>query len=125
MKISSIEFLDAFEEDAHYFTVIEAQGKEIGSQKFRFGVDRNGYLAIRKILESRPFDKLPGLDYRYIWKGIVNRKQDDSNTCILNVTCLQGNNIKTIEFDAPISAGANLKWFRDLESFDQAAAMKI
>src|SRR5438552_13933518 len=59
-----LEFIDVFESDEHYFAVVEHQ-----SRKFKFGVSRAGYRAIRKAMQFRPFDMMPGLKYRHFYVG--------------------------------------------------------
>jgi hypothetical protein len=58
------EIVDAFEEGGQYFGVV---GVEIGGKLrvFRFGVSRAGYRALKRVLQLRPFDSLPGLEHRY------------------------------------------------------------
>ncbi|HYE73115.1 MAG TPA: hypothetical protein VEF04_07290 [Blastocatellia bacterium] len=58
------EIVDAFEKEGQYFGVI---GIELNGthQKFQFGISQAGYRALRKILQLRPFDTMPGVKQRY------------------------------------------------------------
>ena len=60
------EIIDAFEKDEHYFAVVEVEIDDV-FKKFQFGVSRDGYLALKRALQLRPFDKMPGLKYRYFY----------------------------------------------------------
>ncbi len=58
------EILDAFQDGEQYFGVIAIELDGV-SKKFRFGVSRKGYLTLKKVLQLRPFDKMPGLKHQY------------------------------------------------------------
>ncbi len=61
-----LEIIAAFEQDGHYFALVQLERD--GKQKlFRFGVDRKGYLALKRVLQLRPFDQIPGIKYRYFY----------------------------------------------------------
>jgi len=50
------EIVDAFERSGHYFGVLEIRLAET-SKQFEFGISLEGYRALRKILQLRPFDQ--------------------------------------------------------------------
>jgi hypothetical protein len=58
------ELLTAYERDGQFFG---AAAVTLGSdcRQFEFGLPHTDYTALRRILQSRPFDQLPGLRYRY------------------------------------------------------------
>lgn len=47
------EIVNAFESDGHYFAVVEIEIEEV-FKKFQFGVSREGYLALKRVLQLRP-----------------------------------------------------------------------
>ncbi len=53
---------------------------EIDSEikKFRFGVSLASYHALKRILQLRPFDTMPGLKHRYFYAGSC-RKLESAN----------------------------------------------
>jgi len=58
------EILSAAENDGQHFGFVRLQRRN--EQKcFRFGVSRAGYLALKRVLQTRPFNQLPGLRHRY------------------------------------------------------------
>jgi hypothetical protein len=48
------EIVDAFEKAGLYFGIVEIQISS-ESKQFQFGISQNGYRALRKILQLRPF----------------------------------------------------------------------
>lgn len=58
------EIVAAFEKDGQYFGIVGIQVSS-ESRQFQFGVSANGYRALRKILQLRPFDTMPGVKQRY------------------------------------------------------------
>ena len=113
------EIIDAFERDGQYFGVIEI---EVGgvSKQFQFGVASNGYRALRKILQLRPFDSMPGVKQRYFFAGGYG-KSLDSPSYISNVRVEQNRDAKQLEVDLPKELLANLIWFGQIKDFSEAA----
>jgi hypothetical protein len=117
------EIRDAYERDGYYFGVVRLETKdEIAS--FEFGVEYKGYLALRRILESRPFDKLPGTQYRYFYTGRYSRRVLDQEPVTIGVRIEQGNVGKVCDFDCPTSLASNLRWFTSLTDLSGSAALK-
>ncbi len=117
------EIRQAYERDGFYFGVVRVETKdEIAS--FEFGVEYKGYLALRRILESRPFDNLPGTKYRYFYAGTYSRRVLGQEPVTIGVRIEQGEAAKVYEFDCPTSLASNLRWFESLPDFTAAAALK-
>jgi hypothetical protein len=58
------EIVDAQEKNGHYFGFVQLE--RAGERKcFRFGISLDGYSALRRALQLRPFDQLAGLQHRY------------------------------------------------------------
>jgi pyruvate/2-oxoglutarate/acetoin dehydrogenase E1 component len=67
------EIRQAYERDGLYFGVVRVETKDEAAS-FEFGVEYKGYLALRRILESRPFDNLLGIQHRYFYAGRYSRR---------------------------------------------------
>jgi len=113
------EILDAIETDGQYFGVvgIEISGK---SRKFRFGVSESGYRALKRVLQLRPFDSLPGLEHRFYFAEAY-WKLEDSSDCGMKVRVEQNKNGKQVDVRVPKDLLANLRWFAELKDFSEAA----
>lgn len=113
------EILDALETDGQYFGVV---GIEIGgeSRRFRFGVSQSGYRALKRVLQLRPFDSLPGLGHRFYFAEAY-WKLEDSSDCGMKVRVEQGKNGKQVDVRVPKDLLANLRWFAELKDFSEAA----
>lgn len=114
------ELLDAFERDGLYFGIVRVTvaGE---TAAFEFGIEQRGYAALKRILQSHPFDPLG--KYRYFFAASY-RRGPGSDTVVLKVRIEQGTNGKGFAFDGPISLGANLIWFQSLKDFQDTAALK-
>ena len=112
-----IEFIKTLKSDDGYFFIISVP-KKTEKKNFRFGVSPSTYKALRRILESRPLDKMPGLKYRYFWNGSMSKKTE--NKICLGIRCEVDGNGKSIDFEVPHTLAANLKWFSKIETFDEA-----
>ncbi len=118
------EIGDAFKDNEQYFGVFAV---EIGSviKKFHFGVTRQGYLTLKKVLQLRPFDMMPGLKHQYFYAGgsfrLINTETLELGDCEIAVRVEQGKNGRTISFEAPKELMQNLNWAKQLKDFSEAA----
>jgi hypothetical protein len=108
------EIIDAFQIDIHYFAVVEIEIERV-FKKFQFGVSREGCLALRRTLQLRPFDLMPGLHYRYFYSG-----SGGSEKYKMNVRIELNKDATKAEIEIPKTLHANLLWFDRLKSFDEA-----
>ncbi len=113
------EIIDALEKDGHYFGIIEIEINDV-RKKLQFGVLRNSYLSLKRILQLRPFDMMPGLKYRYFFAGSYH-KISDSSDCGIYIRVEQDKNAMQKDVRVPKDSLANLIWFSELKSFDKAA----
>ncbi len=113
------EIIDAFDKDGIYFGVIGIEIEDV-YKKFQFGVSYKSYLALKRILQLRPFDKMPGLKYRYFFAGAYYKIEDISDVGVY-IRVEQGNNGKQIDIRLPKDLLANLVWVSELKSFDEMA----
>ncbi len=117
-----IKILDAFESDGKYFSTIEVP---IDSEysRYRFGVSREGYVALKRIVTSRPLADMPGMKYRYFWDGSMGDKNE--NTIHLGIRCEVEGEGRSFDFEVPHEVASNLQWFWELRSLDDAKHLQI
>lgn len=113
-----MEFIDAFEKDGHYFVVVEFQSK-----KFQFGLSRSGYLVIKKSIQLRPFDMMPGRKYRYFYAGSYRKTRND--TFVMDVRIELDRDATKKELTIPKDLHSNLLWFTRLENIADAEYLEI
>lgn len=118
-----IEIIEAFKEGEGYFSIIEVP-KENKKERFRFSVTQNGYKTIRKILQSRVLDNMPGLKYKYFWDGSISR-ETESKKIQLGIRCEIEGDGKTFYIEVPQDLASNLRWFKDIKSLDEAMHLKV
>ncbi len=116
------EILDAFEEAGRYFAVIrlEKQGEQ---RCFRFGVTQDGYVSLKRILQTRPFDQMPGLRRRYYFLPSPHRL--DNGQVMMGIRIEQGNDGQNIGAEGPIELAANLVWFSQLDDWGEAEHLAV
>ena len=113
-----MEFIDAFEREGHYFAVVELQSK-----KFQFGVSQAGYRAIKKTMQIRRFDMMPGLKYRYFYTG--SQRTARSEQYWMDVRTELGSDVVKERIDIPKDLHANLLWFQRLQNVADAGYLEI
>ena len=115
------ELLDAYERDGLYYGAVRVTvADEVAA--FEFGVERRGYVTLRQILQTRPFDTLG--KHRYFFKGNFSKREPDSDTVSFGVRIEQGADGKNFEnFSGPVSLVSNLLWFQSLKDLQNAAAL--
>ncbi len=113
------EIIDAFEKNRIYSGIVEIEIDNV-YKKFEFGVTYNSYLLLKRILQIRPFDMMPGIKYRYFFAGGCRRNADDSD-CIMDIRIEQDKNAKQVNMSVPKDLLANLIWFSQLKSFEEAS----
>jgi hypothetical protein len=117
------EILKAYERDGLYFGAVRATvSSEVAS--FEFGVEYRGYIALKQILQTRPFDLSPGTAYRYFFNGSYGRKKLNVEPATIQIRIEQNEAATTRDFDCPTSLASNLRWFLELTDFAQASALK-
>jgi hypothetical protein len=119
------EILKAYERDGFYFGAVRViVANETAA--FEFGVDREGYSALRKILQTRPFSDLPGIDYRYFYSGPhgYGRRETNDAPVTFDVRIEQGNDARQLRFLGPTSLVSSLIWFMKLPDLGEAGQLK-
>ena len=116
------ELIKAFEKDGHYFLIIEIDW-EHQKKRYQFGVLRKSYLILQRILEPRTFDMMPGLKYRYFYAGSSHPLDLSSASMFVRIEL--GRDATTREFEIPKDLHANLLWFTQLKSIEDARYLEI
>jgi len=113
------EIVDAFQKDGQYFGIVEIQVSS-ESKQFQFGISSDGYRALRKILQLRPFDTIPGVKQRYFFAGSCG-KIPGSPEFKTDVRVEQNREGKNIEVRVPKDLLSNLVWFAAIKDFGEAS----
>lgn len=117
-----VEILDATEQDGQYFGCVRLERD--GEQKcFQFGVSRAGYMALKRALQTRPFDQMPSVRHHYFFVAPVQRIDDER--AVMSIRVVQGKNHKHLDMQAPTDPVANLKWFAELGDWDKADKLAV
>ncbi len=117
-----LEIVAAYERDSLYFGVVRVRNfSETAS--FEFGVHRTGFLALRRILESRPFGSMPGIKHSFYFTGSHGQEESGRENVSIGVRIEEGMNGKNLWFDCPVSLAKNLKWFLQMTDLREAAAL--
>ena len=116
-----IEIIKVIEESDGYYSIIEIHIQN-EKERLRFGVTQNSYKALRKILQSRPLDTMPGLNYRYFWDRSIGRKTEKN--IFIGIRCEVEGKSKSFDFEVPQELASNLKWFAELKSFDEVEHLR-
>ncbi|MGA7695978.1 MAG: hypothetical protein WCA76_13210 [Candidatus Sulfotelmatobacter sp.] len=116
------ELLDAYEREGLYFGSIRLTiADEVAA--FEFGVEQRGYVSLKQILQTRPFDALGR--HRYFFTGSFSKREPTSDIVRFDVRIEQGANGQNFKnFSGPVSLVSNLLWFQSLDNFQDAAALK-
>ena len=116
------EILDAFQRDEHYFGLVQLERP--GEQRtFRFGVSRDGYLALKRALQLRLFDQMPGVRCRYFFVPGVRRLE--GGRVMMTVRVEKGLDGKQVEIEASRDVVANLMWFCELDDWSKAEHLAV
>jgi len=113
------EIIDAFEKDGQYFGIVGIQVSS-ESKQFQFGISSDGYRALRKILQLRPFDTMPGVKQKYFFAGSYGRIPSSSEFRT-DVRVEQSREGKNLEVRVPKDLLSNLVWFATIKDFGEAA----
>jgi hypothetical protein len=116
------ELLDAYEREGLYFGVVRLTvADEVAT--FEFGIEQRGYISLKRILQTRPFDTLG--KHRYFFTGSYGKREPSSDAVGFYVRIEQGANGQIFNnFRGPVSLVSNLGWFQSLKSFQDASALK-
>jgi len=118
-----IEILRVTEEDKKYFAYIKVPKDSVDKAIFKFGVSLKSYKSLKRILQSRPLDSMPGLKYQYFWSGSMSNKTERSID--LGIRCETNGTGKLFDYTVTHELASNLKWFTELSSLAEASHLKV
>jgi hypothetical protein len=118
-----LELRDAYERDGLYFGVVRVRTLSEAAS-IEFGVERAGWLALRRILESRPFGSMPGVKHSFYFTGSHSKEESTREPVTIGIRIEEGMNGKNLDFPCPLSLAKNLKWFLYLKDLQETAALK-
>jgi hypothetical protein len=117
------EIIDAIYRNERYFGIIAIEINS-ATKKFYFGVSQKSYWALKRILQLRPFDMMPGLKYRYFFAGgsfrIINTETLELGDCEITIRVEQSKNGKEISIPSPKELMQNLNWAKQMKDFSEA-----
>jgi hypothetical protein len=118
-----LELRNAYERDGLYFGVVGVRTPS-ETASFKFGVERTGYLAQRRIFESPPFGSMPGVKHNYYFNGSHSQEKLAHEPVDIGIRIEEGKNGTNLYFPCPLSLAKNLKWFLYLNDLQEAAALR-
>ena len=115
------ELLASFERSGAYFATMRVTaGTE--TRDIEFGVPLDEYKALRRILQTHPFDPLSTLSCRYFIAGSISRAGE--HTGKVDIRIEQGRDGRQFPFEMPLSLARNLYWFIQLRDFADASHLR-
>ena len=95
------EIMDTYQRAGQYFGTVRIVLAD-GTPTIEFGVSGDGYAALRRILNSRPFDSMPGLPHRFFFTGSFTRATGPGQENFeFSVRIEQGTAAKQFQFHGP------------------------
>ena len=117
------EIVDALEESGRYFGVVQLEREGV-HKHFRFGVSQDGYSALKRTLQVRPFEQIAGTRYRYFFVPTTSF-HPESRSLMMVVRVEHGRDGKQVEIESPRDLIATLKWFDELDDWQKAQHLAV
>jgi len=117
------EITDAYMRDDLYFAAIRLQ-RAGADRVFELGISRASYSALRRIFQTRPFGRMPGISQRYFFVPKYSRNDEDLDRCSGTIRIEQGPDAKDMVFELPMHLIANLLWFYEMETLKPASHLR-
>jgi hypothetical protein len=115
------ELIDAYKRDGALFATV-AVTLSGETRQFEIGLQEDAYRAAKQVLGTRPFDRLPGIPYRYFFGGSIGRTERGTATADFRIE--QGSTAKDFRFEIPFFFAQNLLWFLKLKDFTLASHLR-
>ena len=116
------EILDAYSREGHYFASVRLE-RAADDRVFELGISDSGYAALRRIMQTRPFDQMSREKQRYFFVPSYS-KRDDAERCIGTVRIEQSRDGQNFEFEMPTTLIANLLWFYEMDTLEPASHLR-
>jgi hypothetical protein len=113
------EIVDALEQDSKFVGIVRVKFGDT-SKQFQFGISLDGYRALKKMLQLRPFDAMPGVGQKYYLARSYSQIPGSSD-CIAVVRVVQSKDGRQPEVRVPRDLLSNLLWFAELRNPAEAA----
>ena len=115
------EIVDVYQRGDHFFAAI-GLNREQSERVFELGISAASYAALKRVVNFRPFDAMPGLAYRRYFLPIYGRNAGD--TANVEIRVEQGREGKTFNLELPKHLIANLLWFDQMTDFRPASHLR-
>jgi hypothetical protein len=115
------ELIDTHERDGAFFATIAVTLSD-ETRQFEIGLQEDAYRAAKHVFASRPFDRLPGIPYRYFFVPSFGRTEHGTVRVYFRIE--QGTSVRQFPFEIPLSLAASLKWFLELKDFSPASHLR-
>lgn len=115
------EIVDAYQRGDHFFAAI-GLNREQSERVFELGISAASYAALKRVLNFRPFNAMPGFPYRRFFLPSYSRNAGD--TASVEIRIEQGRDRKAFSFDLPKDLIANLLWFEQMTDFRPASHLR-
>lgn len=119
------EICDAYKHGEHHFAAIQVEIMGV-AKTLELGICQNSYGVLKRVLQTRPFDAMPGVEYRYLFTGTYSGH--DPREMQIRIEQLQSTGRVTADgfmFEAPKHLIANLLWLKELRSFREASHLRV
>lgn len=116
------EIIGAYARDELYFAAIRMI-RNGDDRVFELGISRLSYSALRRTIQTRPFDQTAGLAQRLFFVPSY-RNCDDVERCIGTIRIEQGRDAKNFEFEMPMELIANMLWFCEMKTLRPAKRLR-
>jgi hypothetical protein len=116
------EIVDAYERDGQYYGALKIVCSN-ETATVEFGVSEDGYVAMKRILGTRPFDQMPNIPHRYFFCGSYSAKPQQES-CEFRIRVEQGTTAKSFDFKGSKSLLANLLWFQKLKTIEETLGLR-
>ena len=113
------EIVDALEQDSKFVCIIRVKFGDT-SKQFQFGISLDGYRALKKILQLRPFDAMPRVNQKYYFARSYSQVPGSSD-CKAVVRVEQNRDGRQLEVRVPRDLLSNLLWFAEIRDPAEAA----
>jgi hypothetical protein len=115
------EIVDAYQRGGHFFAAI-GLCREGSERVFELGISAASYVALKRVLNCRPFDAMPGLAYRRLFLPVYGRGPGDTTDVEIRIE--QGRDGKAFHFEMPKDLVANLLWFDQMTDYRPAQHLR-
>jgi hypothetical protein len=116
------EIISAFERDEQFFGIVSISLAGV-KKKYEFDIDQDSYLAIKRLINMKPFGRKRGLRYHYYFSPGAERSDDSART-YCQVWIEQEDSGKEFEIEAPEALIAKLNWFFRVKGLKELSRLR-